>query len=158
MSQGPTLRWYVGSDHGGSTLLDTLCEHLLAKGHEVLRRDGAKSAQDRCDYPDVARNVCEALLQAEGPEVGDARALLVCGTGQGMAMSANKVPGIRAGVVSDCFSAKMLRAHNNAQVICLGERVLGSLLAQEILDAFCESEFEGERHAGRVAKMMTISR
>lgn len=149
-----SLKWFVGADHGGSALLNLLCEHLRAQGHEIVARRGAASPEERCDYPDVAQALCREFLQ-QAPE---GRVLLVCGTGQGMAMSANKVEGIRAGVVSDCFSAKMLRAHNNAQVLCLGERVLGSRLAQEILDAFCDTDFEGDRHLGRVEKMMAISR
>ena len=113
---------------------------------------GPEIASDSVDYPDVAAQVCHKVLsdlQDNQPACG----VLVCGTGQGMAISANKIPGIRAGVVSDPFSAKMIREHNNANVICLGQRVLGSELAALILRTFVDSEFAGGRHERRVNKI-----
>lgn len=141
----------VGSDHGGVHLLNTLIAHLETRGVELLARHGPVDAQTRTDYPDVAQSVCSAVLNTPG-----AFGLLVCGTGQGMAMSANRIFGIRAGVVADAFSAQMLRAHNDANVLCLGERILGTSLAKLLLDNFLDTSFEGGRHAGRVEKMMAI--
>ena len=100
------------------------------------------------DYPDFGRAVAHEVA-AERAE----RGILVCGTGQGMAMTANKVPGIRAGVVSDAFSARMIVEHNNAQILALGARVVGPSLAEVIVDAFLAAEFEGGRHERRVAKI-----
>lgn len=139
--------WVVGSDHGGVALRTQVAQDLKAAGFSVVvvgPADGAGSV----DYPEVAHDVCAQVLATP-----DALGVLVCGTGQGMAISANKVAGIRAAVVSDVFSAKMARAHNNANVLCLGQRVLGSELARELLQAFVASEFEGGRHARRVGKM-----
>jgi len=137
-----TMRIAIGADHGGVDLKREIGEHLRGAGHEVLDlgTDGSTSV----DYPDFARAVAEAVLG------GADRGILVCGTGQGMAMTANKVPGIRAGAVWDVFSARMIRQHNDAQVLCLGARVTGPALALEIVDAFCASDFEGGRHTRRV--------
>jgi ribose 5-phosphate isomerase B len=117
-------------------------------GHEVASEIGATSADDRCDYPDVAIEVCGRIGRDPG-----AFGLLVCGSGQGMAMTANRMAGIRAAVCADVFSARMARAHNDANVLCLGQRVLGVGVATSILEAFLEGEFEGGRHALRVAKL-----
>ena len=125
-----------------------LVAHLEGRGMKVRARLGPDTAGESVDYPDVAHQLCAAVLSAHGG-VG----ILVCGTGQGMAISANKVRGIRAGVASDPFSARMLRAHNDANVLCLGERVLGTELAKVVFDAFVDAEFEGGRHARRVAKI-----
>jgi ribose 5-phosphate isomerase B len=139
---------FIGSDHGGVGLRDLLAAYVEDRGVKVRMRLGPETAAESVDYPDVAHQLCAAVLSSDGG-VG----ILVCGTGQGMAISANKVRGIRAGVASDPFSARMLRAHNDANVLCLGERVLGSGLAKIVLDAFVEAEFEGGRHARRVAKI-----
>lgn len=146
-----SVSWFLGSDHGGVLLLNALEEHLKARGFEKQTRFGPRSPQERTDYPDVAGQLATELLRAPG-----SFGLLVCGTGQGMAMSANRMPGIRAGVVSDCFSAQMLRAHNDANILCLGERVVGVALAKRLLDTFIDAEFEGGRHGGRVEKMMAL--
>ncbi len=139
---------FIGSDHGGVTLRELLVTHMEGRGILVRARLGPETAGDSVDYPDVARALCAAVLAAEG-----SAGILVCGTGQGMAISANKVRGIRAGAASDPFSARMLRAHNDANVLCLGERVLGSELAKVVFDAFIDADFEGGRHARRVAKI-----
>ena len=140
-------RWIVGSDHGGVELRSLVADDLRALGHEVEVIGPAPGAGS-VDYPDVAKQVCAEVLENTG-----SFGVLVCGTGQGMAISANKVPGIRAAVVSDVFSARMARAHNNANVLCLGQRVLGTELARELLKVFVGSEFEGGRHARRVGKI-----
>lgn len=142
------MRFYVGSDHGGVNLRRLLVEHAESAGHEVLGEAGPASSEEKCDYPDVARDVA-ARVAAEPGSFG----LLVCGTGQGMAMTANRVSGVRAALCGDVFSAKMARAHNDANVLCLGERVVGPGHALEIFEAFCDATFEGGRHERRVAKI-----
>ena len=148
------MRFHVGSDHGGVALRKLMIESLREWGHVVVSEAGPGSAEERADYPDVAVEVCRRVLRDRAEAGGDeVFGLLVCGTGQGIAMAANKVPGIRAGVVADGFSAQMIRAHNDANVLCLGERVLGTELAKHLLRCFLDAEFEGGRHAQRVAKI-----
>lgn len=130
---------------------------LRSWGHDVVETFGPAESSESVDYPDVALDLSHALLESVEGNV-PALGLLVCGTGQGMAISANKVPGIRAGVVSDAYSAKMIREHNDANVICLGQRVLGSELAALILRAFVDSEFAGGRHEKRVQKIRELER
>ncbi|MEM7158406.1 MAG: ribose 5-phosphate isomerase B [Myxococcota bacterium] len=146
------MRWYVGSDHGGVVLRDHLVETLRGDGHEVVAVDGPTESGESVDYPDVAVEVCRRVVADEG-----SAALLVCGTGQGMAMSANRVPGIRAALVTDVFCARMAREHNNANVLCMGQRVLGPGLAADLLQAFAGATFEGGRHARRVGKLEAIA-
>jgi ribose 5-phosphate isomerase B len=145
------MRFYLGSDHAGVEMRRHLAQTLLETGHEVVAELGAKSDTDRVDYPDVAVDVCKKV--AADPE---AYGVLVCGTGQGMAMSANRIRGIRAAVCVDPYSAKMARAHNDANVLCLGGRVIGLGLASDVLTAFVQGEFEGGRHEQRVAKVNAI--
>jgi ribose 5-phosphate isomerase B len=142
------MKLYVGSDHGGVNLRRHLVEHARAAGHEIAIEIGPASADAKTDYPDIAVEVCRRVRDDPG-----SFGVLVCGTGQGVAMTANKQTGIRAGVVADVFSAQMIRAHNDANVLCLGERVLGLGLATALFDAFAATEFEGGRHAPRVAKI-----
>lgn len=136
----------LGSDHAGLDLKRSLAEHLKKLGHDVvdLGTDGTASV----DYPDYAKLVARHVATGESE-----RGLCVCGTGQGMAMTANKVHGVRAGCVSDTFSAKMIMEHNDARVLCLGQRVVGVGLATEIVDAWLGSTFQGGRHAARVEKI-----
>ncbi|MCX4244657.1 ribose 5-phosphate isomerase B [Paraliomyxa miuraensis] len=148
------MRWYVGGDHGAVALRKHLVERLRAGGHEVVLEVGPDDPSDSIDYPDIAVEVCRTLL-AEGDPAS--RGLLVCGTGQGIAMAANRIPGIRAAVVTEPLSARMARTHNDANVLCMGGRVLGLGLAEELLRAFVEAEFEGGRHARRVGKIEAIS-
>jgi ribose 5-phosphate isomerase B len=142
------MRFYVGSDHGGVTLRKLLTADLRELGHEVVAEHGPASVEEKADYPDVAHAVAHAVVGDPG-----SFGLLVCGTGQGVCMAANTVPGVRAGVVLDPFSARMLRAHNDANVLCLGERVVGTELARVLLREFLGTEFEGGRHARRVGKI-----
>lgn len=136
----------VGSDHAGLSLKKLVAAHLLAHDHDVVDVGTHETAS--CDYPDFARAVAEMVA------AGDVdRGVLVCGTGQGMAMTANKVQGVRAAVVSDPFSARMASAHNDARILCLGERVVGAGVAMLCVDAWVETSFEGGRHQRRVAKM-----
>ena len=133
----------IGCDHGGFNLKNTVIKHLEEKGIEV--KDFGTYSTDSCDYPDISIQVAEAVAKKEF-EYG----ILICGTGIGISIAANKVPGIRCAVVSDTFSAKMSKAHNNANMLSLGERVLGKGLALEIVEAWINTEFEGDRHQRRV--------
>jgi ribose 5-phosphate isomerase B len=143
------MRIATGSDHAGFTLKQDLIAWLDEQGHDVV--DLGTTVKERCDYPDYAVKVAEAVTRGEA-DFG----LLVCGTGIGMSMSANKVHGIRAAVVSDAFSARATRLHNDANVLCIGERVVGAGLAQEIVSAWLDADYEGGRHQGRIDKMMAI--
>lgn len=138
---------YIGADSAGYLLKEELKGHLVSLGYEVC--DCGTDSTESCHYPVFAAKVCK-LVQGE-PQ--DSFGILVCGTGIGMSMCANKHKGIRAAVCSDTYSAKMTRAHNDANVLCLGARVIGSCLAIEILDAFLKSEFEGGRHQTRIDMM-----
>ena len=140
------MRIALGADHGGVDLKAEIAAALREQGHAVedLGAEGASSV----DYPDFAHAVASRVASGEAE-----RGILVCGTGQGMAMAANKHPGVRAGVVSDAFSARMIRAHNDAQILCLGARVVRPGLALTIVAAFLEQDFEGGRHERRVAKI-----
>lgn len=141
------MRIVVGSDHAGLVLKDHLAARLRDQGHQV--EDVGTTTSASCDYPDLANALGRVLTAGQVD-----RGILVCGTGQGMAMTANRIPGIRAAVVADTFSARATRAHNDANVLCLGQRVVGSGLAEDIVDVFLTTPFEGGRHAGRVEKMM----
>ena len=141
---------YIGADSAGFPLKEELKVHLSELGYDVT--DLGTDSTASCHYPDFAAAVCKNVQADLEGSFG----ILVCGTGIGMSMCANKYKGIRAALCSDTFSAKMTRAHNNANVICLGARVLGSHLAMEILDAFLAAEFEGGRHAIRVDMMTEI--
>lgn len=143
------LRIATGSDHAGFALKQVLVAHLREGGFEV--QDLGTHAAERCDYPDYGAAVARRVAEG-GADLG----LLVCGSGIGMSMAANKVPGVRAAVVSDCFSARATRQHNNANILCMGERVVGIGLACDILDAFLGASFEGGRHAQRVAKITAL--
>lgn len=145
------MKVVTGSDHAGLALKIVLVERMKAKGIEV--EDVGTHTNASCDYPDFAVQVARAVAGGQA-DFG----LLVCGTGQGMAMTANRVAGIRAAVVADTFTARSTREHNDANVLCLGERVLGPGLAGDILDLFLATPFAGGRHAGRVNKFMALDR
>ena len=104
-----------------------------------------------CDYPDMAEALCAKITSGEAE-----RGILLCGTGIGMSMAANKIPGIRAAVCSDCFSVRYTRLHNDANVLCMGERVIGQGLAVELVDIFLHTDFEGGRHQRRVDKITAL--
>ncbi|EGY79821.1 ribose 5-phosphate isomerase B [Peptoniphilus indolicus] len=141
----------IGSDHAGFELKGKLKEHLEAKGYEVV--DYGTHSLDSVDYPDYGKAVANAIL-AEEVEKG----VLICGTGVGISISANKVKGIRACVCSEPYSAKMSVRHNNAQIIAVGARVVGEDLAKLIVDEFLAEEFEGGRHQRRIDKMLEIEK
>ncbi len=141
----------MGSDHGGIHLKNHIKAYLEGKGYEVI--DHGTYTEDSCDYPDFAKKVCEDITSgASGAEKG----ILVCGTGIGISMAANKCKGIRAALVADVFSAKMAAEHNNANVICMGERTTGVGLAEMMVDTFLGTPFAGGRHQRRIDKIMAI--
>lgn len=142
------MRVHVGSDHAGIELRRELAAAIAASGHEVASETGPAAATESVDYPDIAASVA-AKVRGEPGSLG----VLVCGTGQGVAMAANKLRGIRAAVVLDPYSAAMAREHNDANVLCLGSRVVGPELAKVLLRTFLEARFAGGRHARRVAKI-----
>ena len=139
----------VGSDHAGYSLKQRLAAELRTLGHEVLDL-GAHDA-DRVDYPDFGAAVGRAVAGAEA-DLG----VCVCGSGIGIAMAANKVPGVRAAPVHDATSARLARQHNDANVLCLGERLLDPDVASEAVLACLDAELEGGRHVGRVAKLAEL--
>ena len=143
------MRLAAASDHAGLSLKRELVESLRVKGHEVV--DLGPQAETSVDYPDFAKEVGAALAAGKA-DLG----LLVCGTGTGMAISANKLHGIRAACCRTEFEAKMARAHNDANVLCLGQRITGAGLAAAIADAFIGASFEGGRHQARVDKIKAL--
>jgi ribose 5-phosphate isomerase B len=133
----------IGCDHGGLALKETLKPFIEKMGWSVT--DLGTHTTDSCDYPLIAKAVCDAVLKDEG-----SLGILICGTGLGMSMTANRVPGIRAAVCTNEYMARMARAHNDANVLCLGERTTGPGLAQEIVQVYLSAEFEGGRHLRRI--------
>jgi len=140
------VRVATGSDHAGYRLKRVLAERLAERGHEVT--DLGTDSEDRVDYPDFGAAVGRAVAAGEA-----ALGVCVCGSGIGIAMAANKVSGVRAAVVHDSTSAALARQHNDANVVCFGQRLLEDSVALAALDAFLDADFEGGRHAGRVAKL-----
>ncbi len=143
------MKFYVATDHAGIDLKDITVEMLRSKGHEV--EDLGPFSKDRVDYPDYAVKVCEAVLADE-----TAHGVLICGSGIGMSMSANRFHGIRAALCHDAYTATMARAHNNANILCFGERIVGVGVAESIIDSWIAGAFEGGRHTGRVEKIEAI--
>jgi len=143
------MRFYIGTDHAGIDLKDATVAMLRAKGHEV--EDLGPYNKDRVDYPDYAVKVCEHVLSD-----ASSQGILICGSGIGMSMSANRFHGIRAALCHDAYTAQMARAHNDANVLCFGERVVGQGVAESIVDSWIASSFEGGRHCGRVDKIEAI--
>lgn len=139
----------IGCDHGGLEHKNAIKEHLESRGFEVV--DSGIYEQVSVDYPDIAEKVCANILSGECE-----RGFLVCGTGVGMSIAANKIKGIRAAVCSEHFSAKYTRLHNDTNILCLGGRVIGIGTALELADIFVDTEFEGGRHANRVAKITAL--
>ncbi len=139
----------IGSDHGGYLLKEEIKKHLEEKGYEV--KDFGTDSTASCDYPVYAEKVCRAIQSGECE-----KGILVCGTGIGMSMCANKCKGIRAAVCGDHFSAEFTRKHNNANVLCLGARVIGAGVAMQLVDIFLTTEYEGGRHEKRVEMMMQL--
>lgn len=143
------MRFAIGCDHAGLSLKNQLLHRLRELGHDV--HDYGTHGTDSVDYPDYAGLVARAVASGEADQ-----GVLICGTGVGMAISANKVAGVRAAVVSDTFSARATRQHNDANVLCMGERVVGPGLALDILDAWLGASFEGGRHQRRIDKIHAL--
>ena len=139
----------IGCDHGGFHLKEKIKECLLVREIEV--KDKGTYSEERVDFPLYAEKVAEAVAGKEA-DLG----ILCCGTGIGMSIAANKVKGIRAAVVGDCFSAKATREHNDSNILCLGERVTEEELALKILDEWLNAEFEGDRHIERLNQLADI--
>ena len=137
------MKIVIGCDHGGLEHKNAIAEHLKSRGFEVV--DCGIYENKSVDYPDIAVKVCEQITSGNCE-----RGILVCGTGIGMSMAANKCRGIRAALCSDTYSAKFTRLHNDSNVLCMGARVLGTGLALEIVDMFSNTDFEGGRHQLRV--------
>jgi ribose 5-phosphate isomerase B len=136
----------LGCDHGGYALMREIIKCLDERG--LPYKNFGTYSEDSCDYPAIAEPVSRAVASGECE-----RGILICGTGIGMSIAANKIAGIRAALCSDTFSAEMTRRHNDANILALGARVIGTGLALHILDAFLNTPFEGGRHARRVGML-----
>ncbi|MBR6789678.1 MAG: ribose 5-phosphate isomerase B [Oscillospiraceae bacterium] len=139
----------IGSDHGGLALKKEIMAHLDEMG--IAYRDFGTDSEDSCDYPIYGEAVARAVVSGECE-----RGIVVCGTGIGISIAANKVRGIRCALCGDCFSAEMARRHNDANVLALGGRVTGPGLALKIVDTFLENDFDGDRHARRIGLIADI--
>lgn len=144
------MKFYIATDHAGIDLKDYTVELLKQKGHEVI--DLGPFSKDRVDYPDYAIKVSESVLADPS-----AQGILICGSGIGMSMAANRYTGIRAALCHDAYTATVARGHNDANVLCFGERIIGKGVAESILDAWIAGSFDGGRHTGRVEKIEAIN-
>ncbi|MFZ5649207.1 MAG: ribose 5-phosphate isomerase B [Bacillota bacterium] len=143
------MRLAVASDHGGFRLKAEVIKYFEESGIE--HKDFGTHSEESVDYPDFAQAVAESVASGQF-DLG----IVCCGTGIGVSMTANKVPGVRAALCHDTYSARMAREHNDANVLTMGQRVIGPGLALEIVKAFLEGRFQGGRHSGRVAKMCGV--
>lgn len=139
----------VCCDHGGLSLKKEVLRHLEEKGLEY--KDFGTNSPESCDYPDIVKPLCQAIQRGECD-----KGIIICGTGIGISMAANKMKGIRAALCHDSFSAEYTRRHNDSNIIAFGARVIGPGLALQLLDIFLNTPFEGGRHAVRVEKMMAL--
>jgi len=140
------MKFYIATDHAGYALKEFTKEFVKSLGHDII--DLGPDSADRVDYPDFAKKCAKAVIEDKG-----SFGILICGTGIGISISANKVTGIRAGLCHDAYTATMARAHNDANILAFGERVVGRGVIESMIEAFCNTEFEGGRHAGRVDKI-----
>ncbi len=140
------MKFYIATDHAGYALKEFTKNYVRELGHEII--DLGPDNADRVDYPDFAKKCAEAVVADEG-----SFGILICGTGIGISIAANKVKGIRAALCHDAYTASATRAHNDANILCFGERVVGKGVVESMIDAFCNTEFEGGRHSIRVAKI-----
>ena len=141
----------IGCDHAAYELKLKVIEHLKDQGIEV--EDVGTNSTASCDYPDFADALCKKIMSGEYE-----RGILICGTGIGMSMAANKHMGIRAACCSDTFSARLTREHNDANVLCFGARVVGEGLAYDLVDLFVSTDYEGGKHARRVAMVDALDK
>lgn len=145
------MKLAIGSDHAGYVLKEVIRKHIETQGYEYI--DYGTNSEESVDYPVYAQKVAEAIVAKEA-DLG----IIVCGTGIGVSIAANKVPGIRAALCSDCFSAEACRQHNNANIITLGSRVVGEGLAIKIIDTFLDAKYESGRHQRRVDMIEAIEK
>ena len=141
----------VACDHGGYRLKNVLMEEMVKQGYEVI--DFGTYSEESCDYPDFAAKAAKAVASGDCD-----KGVVVRGTGIGVSITANKVKGIRCALVHDVFSAKATRAHNDTNMLAMGQRVIGEGLALEILNAWLHTDYEGGRHDARIEKMMKLER
>ena len=139
----------IGSDHGGYELKQAVMKHLAERGVEY--RDYGTYSSESCDYPDFSEAVGRAVASGECE-----RGIVICGTGIGISIAANKVRGVRCALCGDCYSAEMTRRHNDANILAMGARVLGEGLALKIVDTFLDTGFDGGRHTRRIEKLAAI--
>ena len=139
-------KFYIATDHAGYKLKAYVKEFVTSLGHEII--DLGPDSADRVDYPDFAKKCAHAVLEDKG-----SFGILICGTGIGISIAANKVPGIRAALCHDHYTAKLTRQHNDANILCFGERVVGKGVIEDMVEVFANTEFEGGRHTGRVEKI-----
>jgi len=142
---------FIGADHGGYNLKESLVDYMSKQ--EIKFEDLGTFSEESIDYPDIAVKVAEAVLS-----VKDSLGVLLCGTGIGVSITANKIRGIRAALCHNEYTAEMARMHNNANILCLGGRVLDEETAIDILNTFIGTEFEGGRHERRVCKIMDLEK
>jgi ribose 5-phosphate isomerase B len=142
---------FIGNDQAGKDLKDFLINFLKENYQEIEVINLGTDSYESCDYPDYAKKVSLNVLKEE-----DSIGILICGTGIGMSITANKIKGIRAALCYNSTTAKLARQHNNANILCLGQRIIGFELAKDIVDTFIKTEFEGNRHLNRIIKINQI--
>ena len=140
------MKFYIATDHAGYAIKEFTKDIVKSLGHKII--DLGPNSANRVDYPDFAKKCANAVISDEG-----SFGILICGTGIGISISANKVAGIRAALCHDAYTASMCRAHNDANILAFGERVVGKGVIESMIEAFCNTKFEGGRHAGRVDKI-----
>ena len=143
------MKIVIGCDHGGYELKEILKPYLSQKGYELV--DFGTNSEASVDYPDIAASVCSSIQKGECE-----RGILICGTGIGMSICANKYKGIRAALCGDCYSARMTRQHNDSNILCLGGRVTGPELAKMIAEIWLSEEFIGMHHSARLDKIKSL--
>ncbi len=140
------MKFFIATDHAGVAIKHDVILMLKDKGHEII--DLGPFSDERVDYPDFAHLVSREVLTHEGTQ-----GILICGSGIGMSLAANRHTGIRAALCHDAYTAQMARAHNDANILCFGQRIVGLGVIESMLDAWCKTPFEGGRHGCRVAKI-----
>lgn len=139
-------KFYIATDHAGYAIKDFVKDFVESLGHEII--DLGPQSADRVDYPDFAKKCADAVVSDKG-----SFGILICGTGIGISISANKIAGVRAALCHDRYTARLTREHNDANILCFGERVVGKGVIEDMIEVFASTEFEGGRHAGRVSKI-----
>ena len=145
------MKYFLATDHAGLGVRDFILEYFSSRNLEIT--DLSPNGKEKVDYPDYAKKVCLEVLKSPKH-----RGILVCGSGIGMSISANRFGGIRAALCTDAYMAKVTRAHNDANVLCLGERVSGLGEIESILESFLQTDFEGDRHLKRIQKIEEVVR